>query len=69
MQVAAAVGVPVQRGKVAELTLLRRAVGGEGMALFPLPGASAFDTCVALLFLSRKSQCAYPLSSVRMRSV
>ena len=32
VQVAAAVGVPVQGGQVAELTLLRRAIGGEGVA-------------------------------------
>ncbi|MGO1239006.1 MULTISPECIES: hypothetical protein [Halomonas] len=46
MQVAAAVGVPVQGGQVAELTLLRRAIGGEGVALLPLLGCVFTDSAL-----------------------
>ena len=49
MQVATAVGMPVHCGQVAELTLLRGAVGGQGMLLLPLPGLAALKGRMALL--------------------
>ena len=49
VQVATAVGMPVHCGQVAELTLLRGAVGGQGMLLLPLPGLAALKGRMALL--------------------